>query len=118
MDLPRPARKTATSLIELCQTDIVIEGGDAQLAVEIKSKSKSSRDQVLKYAALISLRTRRVPDRDIRKLVLVAPCETFAHLWKGKAYADVNSLRTACVNMTMPILIASSAGLAFRCDRQ
>ena len=90
---PSPARKTVISLLELCQPDIFIEGGGAQLAIEIKSKSKSSREQVLKYAALMLLRTRLVPDREIRKLVFVAPCETFADLWKGKAYADVNSLR-------------------------
>lgn len=84
-------RKRA-SILELCQPDVFIEGPDAQIAVEIKSDSKSSLKQVLKYAALMADRSN---DRTIQKLVFVAPYQTFSEFWKGKAYADVTGLKAA-----------------------
>jgi hypothetical protein len=86
------ARGGAAALCELCQPDILVEGRDVQVAVEIKAKSKSSLEQVLKYAALTSLRPRSTATR---KLVFLAPYETFAHFWTGKAHADVSSLKDA-----------------------
>lgn len=86
------ARGSKASLNELCQPDILVEGRKVQVAVEIKAKSKSSVEQVLKYAALTSLRPRSAATR---KLVFLAPYETFAHLWRGKAHADASSLKDA-----------------------
>ncbi len=80
------------SLCELCQPDILIEGRNVQVAIEIKARSKSSLEQVLKYAALSSLRTRPTATR---KLVFLAPNETFAQFFKGRRHADVPSLKEA-----------------------
>lgn len=86
------ARGSKASLNELCQPDLLVEGRQVQVAVEIKARSKSSIEQVLKYAALTSLRPRSTATR---KLVFLAPYETFAHLWAGKAHADASSLKNA-----------------------
>ncbi|MDP1750086.1 MAG: hypothetical protein Q8L22_11550 [Reyranella sp.] len=96
-------RKTI-SLLELCQPDIFVEGRGVQVAIEIKAKSKSSLEQVLKYAALMSLPPRNVPASAARKLVFLAPYETFGHFWKGKAHADVSSLKDAARNHDDPKL--------------
>ena len=91
-------RKRA-SILELCQPDVFIEGPDAQIAVEIKSDSKSSLKQVLKYAALMADRGN---GRSIQKLVLVAPYQTFSEFWKGKAYANVPDLKAALLAFNDP----------------
>ncbi len=95
------ARGSAASLCELCQPDILVEGREVQVAVEIKAKGKSSLEQVLKYAALTSLRPRSAATR---KLVFLAPYEGFSHFWTGKAYADVSSLKDAARQYDDPIL--------------
>lgn len=83
------------SFLELCQPDIFVEGRGVQVAIEIKAKSKSSLEQVLKYAALMSLSPRKAPATTARKLVFLAPYETFGRFWGGKGYADVPSLKDA-----------------------
>jgi len=86
------ARGSKAALCELCQPDILVQGRDVQVAVEIKAKSKSSLEQVLKYAALTSLRPR---GGTTRKLVFLAPYETFADFWPRKAHPDAPSLKDA-----------------------
>jgi hypothetical protein len=80
------------ALCELCQPDILVHSRNVQVAVEIKAKSKSSLEQVLKYAALTALRPRSPAKR---KLVFLAPYESFAHFWTGKAHADEARLKDA-----------------------
>ena len=82
-------RKRA-SILELCQPDVLIESAEAQIAVEIKSASKSSLKQVLKYAALMGDRGN---GRLIHKLVYVAPYQDFSEYWPRKAYANVAALK-------------------------
>ena len=65
------------SILELCQPDASIESAEAQIAVEIKSASKSSLKQVLKYAALMGDRGN---GRLIHKLVYVAPYQDFSSI--------------------------------------
>jgi hypothetical protein len=55
---------------------------------------------VLKYAALTSLRGRTAT----RKLVFLAPFETFADFFKRKAHADASSLKDAARKYEDPIL--------------
>lgn len=97
------ARGGEAALCDLCQPDILVEGRDIQVAVEIKAKSKSSLEQVFKYAALTLLRARK--DAGLkRKLVFLAPYETFGHFWIGKAHADADRLKDAARQYDDPIL--------------
>jgi hypothetical protein len=82
-------------LLELCQPDIFIEGAGLQIAVEIKAKSESSLEQVLKYAALMLVRPPAPSAKARRKLVFVAPYEKFADFWRDREYADIKGLRQA-----------------------
>lgn len=89
------------SLNDLCQPDIFVEGPGLQVAVEIKrANGKSSLEQVLKYAALMLLRSGGTQ----RHLVYVAPNETFADLWTGKAYADPASLKARLLEFDDPVV--------------
>ncbi len=86
------ASGSTAALSELCQPDILVHSRNIQVAIEIKAKSKSSLEQVLKYAALTALRP-RAPAK--RKLVFLAPYESFAHFWPGRAHADEATLKNA-----------------------
>jgi hypothetical protein len=94
------------SFLQLCQPDIFAEGRGVQIAIEIKAKSKSSLEQVLKYAALMSLSPRKATATTARKLIFMAPYETFERFWSGKGYADVASLKEAARKYDDPKLDA------------
>lgn len=89
-------------LCELCQPDMLFDGRNVQVAVEIKAKSKSSLEQVLKYAALTSLRPRSTA---ARKLVFLAPYEGFSQFWDRRAHDDVESLKDAARKFDSPKLV-------------
>jgi hypothetical protein len=93
-------KKTA-SILELCQPDIFVECGGTQIAIEIKAKSKSSLEQVLKYAAFMLVR-RPNPSSATRRLIFLAPYESFAEFWTGRAYADPDSLKDALRKFSDP----------------
>lgn len=88
--LPTVGGKTG-NILDLCQPDIFLENSDVQIAVEVKSKSKSSPDQVLKYVALMMLRARGRPARS--HLAYVAPYTSFSDYWPRRAHEDVSSLK-------------------------
>jgi hypothetical protein len=86
----------SADLGRLCQPDILIEGPGAHVAVEVKAKSKSSLDQVLKYAAMFLLRG--APQGTRKHLVYVAPYKSFAGYWPRGLCADVDALRRALLD--------------------
>src|SRR5262249_3259966 len=98
---PATVGQKSKNLLDLCQPDIFVEGPGVQTAVEIKAKSKSSLEQVLKYAALMLLRPNPM-GAGRRLLVFLAPYATFAEFWPRKAYADPAVLKEALMRFDDP----------------
>jgi hypothetical protein len=102
--------------LELCEPDIFVESAGWQIAVEVKAKSKSNLEQVLKYAALMLLRTRTTSTKLRGRLVLLAPYESFADFWPQRAYADTDSLREGLQKFGDPKTDAKFRGFGLSLD--
>lgn len=88
LNIPPTIAGKVRNLAEICQPDVLLEADGVRIALEVKSGSKSSHEQVLKYAALMR---QRGPCSE-QKLIFVAPAKIFSELWTER-YQDVTALR-------------------------
>lgn len=89
---PLMVNQKAMHVLDLCQPDIFIEGPGVQVAIEVKARGKSSLKQVLKYAAMLTLRARELPPGS-RKLVFLAPRARFVELFDRRALVDADAVK-------------------------
>lgn len=73
----------------LTQPDLLLIGRETVLAIELKIRAKTSLEQLLKYASLLTL----LPSRGAAGLILMGPRD-FPSLWKDR-YQNVQDVRTA-----------------------